>query len=223
MRNNDRLPKPLLAALLGILAVSAMICLLVHENSSNPLPPPAGRAQPQDSSSYQADSSLEPSNPVAATPGLPVVERQLTSASATAPVVAALEGTKGEITIEGKSQALRGSDGLFDRVYFPEKGSVRIAVDLANLELGSEVAITAPNGGNLKRAGGPLHFKATGASESLVLDFDPVLGRGAYTIRIQNKGASQIIDLWAGPPNPLGEPGPAYVQQTSSEIDGSPQ
>lgn len=98
---------------------------------------------------------------------------------------------------------------------------VRISLNLANLEPGSEVAITAPNGGNLTRQSGPLSFKATAATEPLVLDFDPVLGRGAYTIRIQHKGASQIIDLWSGPPNPLGQPGPAYVPPPVAQTESS--
>jgi hypothetical protein len=131
-----------------------------------------------------------------------------------------LDGTSGEVTVAGKQHKLTGADGLFDRLYIPDKGPIQISLRLANLKPGEDLLITAPNGGKLaRRGGGPLDFKASGTIEPLLLDFDPVLGRGVYTIRVQHGGASQVVDLWAGPPNPLGEPGPAYVAQPSTDND----
>lgn len=111
---------------------------------------------------------------------------------------------------------LTGSGGLFDRVLIQEKLPVTLSVKLGQLRPGAEVSITAPNGGQLRRPDGrPLKFDPSPDQDAVELEFEPTLGRGAYTIRVQQAGESQIIDLWAGDLPQRGEPGPSY---TASEF-----
>lgn len=130
-----------------------------------------------------------------------------------------LAGTRANLKSKRQTISLTGDDGVFDRVMIDESQPVHIGITLNQLRPGEKVFITAPNGGTLSREGGPLDFSALSAKQSINLTFEPTIGRGAYTIRIQHAGESQIIDLWAGAPNPLGQPGPAYTpSQFSAEV-----
>lgn len=130
-----------------------------------------------------------------------------------------LSGTLANLRSKRQNISLTGDDGLFDRVMIDEKEPVQFSLSLKNLKQGEPILISAPNGGSLVREDGPLEFPATATQQPIKLNFEPSIGRGAYTIRIQHAGESQIIDLWAGAPNPQGQPGPAYIpSQFSSEV-----
>lgn len=130
-----------------------------------------------------------------------------------------LAGTRANLKSKRQTISLTGDDGIFDRVMIDESQPVQIGITLNQLRPGEKVFITAPNGGTLSREGGPLEFSALSDKQSINLAFEPTIGRGAYTVRIQHAGESQIIDLWAGAPNPLGQPGPAYIpSQFSAEV-----
>lgn len=125
------------------------------------------------------------------------------------------------VSLRSKRQtiSLTCDDGLFDRVMIDEQEPVILGVNLRNLKLGEPVIISAPNGGSLTRQGGSLEFPATAAHQPIKLVFEPSIGRGAYTVRIQHAGESQTLDLWAGAPNPQGQPGAAYIpSQFSSQV-----
>jgi hypothetical protein len=135
------------------------------------------------------------------------------------PSIAPLQGTLAILRSKKQNITLTGEDGLFDRVMIDENEPVLFSVNLRNLKPGEPVFISAPNGGDLSRQGGGLEFLATSTRQPVKLEFKPSIGRGAFTIRIQHGGESQIIDLWAGAPNPLGEPGPPYIpSQVSTEV-----
>lgn len=130
----------------------------------------------------------------------------------------ALEGLGVQIGLGARQVQLQSGGGVFDRVHIGEKEKVRLTVNLGKTLAGKPILISAPNGGTLKRVGGGgLETLATGNDESLELEFWPTLGRGAYTVRVQHGGESQIIDLWAGDLPTLGEPGPKYVAGEFSE------
>jgi hypothetical protein len=129
-----------------------------------------------------------------------------------------LEGLGVRVKLQSGTLQLQSGGGVFDRVHIGEKEKIRLSVNLGRTVAGKPILISAPNGGTLKRVGGgSLEYVGNGKEESVELDFDPSLGRGAYTIRVQHGGESQIVDLWAGALPVLGEPGPKYVAGEFSE------
>ena len=159
-------------------------------------------------------TTLAPTNPETSAEKSDSLGRALSSSTSIP-----LAGTRANLKSKRQTITLTGDDGIFDRVMIDESQPVQIGITLNQLRPGEKVFITAPNGGTLSREGGPLEFSAWSDKQSINLAFEPTIGRGAFTVRIQHAGESQIIDLWAGAPNPLGQAGPAYTpSQFSADV-----
>lgn len=103
-------------------------------------------------------------------------------------------------------------DGISNRVDVDVSEPLQITLNLQNLRPTQQVSVSATHGGDIARAdGSPLDFFPSASSEKLVLDFNPSLGRGAFTISVTHGGETIIVDMWAGEINPLGEPGEPYL------------
>lgn len=155
------------------------------------------------------------------TPTMPDAKAGAISAGV-APVVDSartpLRGFRGEMLLKGQQVPLQFADGLCDRIHIDENDAPRFSIRLGRISPNHPILISAPEGGSLRRVdGGPLQITASNAPEALQLEFQPTLGRGSYTIRVQNGGESQVIDLWAGALPVRGEPGPKYVAGEFSE------
>lgn len=122
-----------------------------------------------------------------------------------------LDAATGSVMTAGGEHQLTGTEGLFDSVMIGETETAAIRLNLPNLKAGEEVVVSASNGGRLERVNGPLRFTAQESSARLDLRFTSTMGRGAYTIDVRHAGAVATVNLWAGPPLPVGEAGPDFI------------
>jgi hypothetical protein len=128
-----------------------------------------------------------------------------------------LTGSTGSIRRKSSVAPITISEGLTDRINIEEGESLQFSFTLQNLRPGEQIQVCAPHGGDLFRPNAaPLVFSPASSSEKLVLDFKPSIGPGAYTISVTHGGETFIVDLWAGPINPLGQPGEKYIPSAST-------
>ena len=112
------------------------------------------------------------------------------------------------ITSAGAQERWEAVDGYAGQFPMALHGTVRLRIQLVNLEVGKPLSVEAPHGGVFN--GKESHFTWTpqGADETLELSFQVGRSTGVYLITLRQGQREETIEFWAGEPKPLGEVGP---------------
>jgi hypothetical protein len=184
-------------AMISVVVAGAVAYLLLPRRSDLPVATPLEGRAPSRPSGDSSGGGLDSRPPQS-------VALQTAAEEPEGPITATAQIVRGDNSIiEAKL-----IDGEFGRIQVEPNEVLTIRLAMKGLEANREVRIEADHGGSLNRKLGPLALRPAPGTDSIEFQYAVGGFRGRYALLVMQGQRQELLEFWAGPPKPQGQPGP---------------